>query len=206
MFKKFKSIVALFMAVVLILGQNSYAFARAEVNALAPYQEKLIFLNNELGTDYVLSPTEDTTYDEMVTFYTNMSINEFEKYVRDAYTAEQEFDKASGLETDMRKDDFPVGYSSVEQQKYYYAADFNYLYINAYTTKVSGKTIYTGDIKSAGYYIDSYPAYKAERWTSSFSDDKKTVDMSYSFAMHSRKNIQRKPNAPSGQKLEYSTD
>ena len=83
MFKKFKSIVALFMAVVLILGQNSYAFARAEVNALAPYQEKPIFLNNELDTDYVLSPTEDTTYDEMVTFYTNMSINEFEKYVRD---------------------------------------------------------------------------------------------------------------------------
>ncbi len=108
MFKKFKSIVALFMAVVLILGQNSYAFARAEVNALAPYQEKPIFLNNELDTDYVLSPTEDTTYDEMVTFYTNMSINEFEKYVRDAYAA-----------------------------------------------------------------------YKAERWTSSFSDDKKTVDMSY---------------------------
>lgn len=41
MFKKFKSIVALFMVVVLILGQSSYAFAGAEVNALAPYQKSL---------------------------------------------------------------------------------------------------------------------------------------------------------------------
>lgn len=136
-------------------------------------------MNNELGTDYVLSPTEDSTYDEMVTFYTNMSLDEFAKYVRDAYVAEQEFDKAVGQETEMRKDNFPVGYSTVEQQKYYYAANFNYLHIYANTTKVNGKTIYTGDIKSAGCYIDSYPAYKVDAWTSSFSNDKKTVDMSY---------------------------
>jgi hypothetical protein len=72
-------------------------------------------LNDELGTDYVLSPTGDTTYDEMVTFYTNMSLDEFEAYIRDAYVAEQAFDKVVAQETEMRKDDDAVGYSTLEK-------------------------------------------------------------------------------------------
>lgn len=180
MFKKIKSIAALVMAGVLILGQNSFAYAKEEVNNLTPYQERLILLNDELGTDYVLSPTGDTTYDEMVTFYTNMSLDEFEEYIRDAYVAEQAFDKVVAQETEMRKDDDAVGYSTLEKQKYFYASNANYLYINAYTTTVSGSTIYTGDISSAGSSISSYPAYKANSYSSSFSDDKKTVDISYS--------------------------
>ena len=42
MFKKIKSIAALVMAGVLILGQNSFAYAKEEVNNLTPYQERLI--------------------------------------------------------------------------------------------------------------------------------------------------------------------
>lgn len=113
--QKIKSIAALVMAGVLILGQNSFAYAKEEVNNLTPYQERLILLNDELGTDYVLSPTGDTTYDEMVTFYTNMSLDEFEEYIRDAYVAEQAFDKVVAQETEMRKDDDAVGYSTLEK-------------------------------------------------------------------------------------------
>lgn len=179
MFKKIKSIATIVMVGTLILGQSSIAFAKDEVDNLAPYVEKLTLLNDELGTDYVLAPTENTTYDEMVTFYTDMSLEEFEEYIRDAYEAEQEFDEVMETETEMRKDSVAT-YSSLDTQKYYYAGNSNYLYLKAYTTTVSGSTIYTGDISSAGYSISSYPAYKANSYSSSFADDKKTVDISYS--------------------------
>ena len=73
---------------------------KEEADNLTPYVEKLTLLNAEPGTDYVLAPTENTTYDEMVTFYTDMSLDEFEKYIRDAYEAEQEFDEVMKDETD----------------------------------------------------------------------------------------------------------
>ncbi|MCM1552582.1 MAG: hypothetical protein NC092_07825 [Butyrivibrio sp.] len=180
MFRKIKSIVAIVMVGTLLLGQSSGSFAKEEVtDNLVPYEEKLTLLNNELGTDYVLFPTENTTYDEMVAFYTAMSLAEFEEYIRNAYEAEQEFDEIMEQETTMKKDPIEAC-STLDTQRYYYAANANYLYLKAYTTTVSGSTVYTGDINSAGYSISSYPAYRATSCSESFASDKKTVDITYS--------------------------
>ncbi|MDE7238631.1 MAG: hypothetical protein K2N41_02845, partial [Lachnospiraceae bacterium] len=65
-------------------------------NDLAIYEEELSKLNEELGTDYRLSPTGDDTYEDMVAFYTGMTIEEFDTYIREAYEKEMEFDKRVG--------------------------------------------------------------------------------------------------------------
>lgn len=65
-------------------------------NDLAIYENELLKLNEELGTDYQLSPTEGDTYEDMVAFYTGMTIEEFVTYIREAYEKEMEFDKRVG--------------------------------------------------------------------------------------------------------------
>lgn len=62
-------------------------------NPLAPYEAELERLNEELGKKYQLSPTGDDTYEEMVAFFTSMTIEEFEAYIREAYRKEAEFDE-----------------------------------------------------------------------------------------------------------------
>lgn len=51
----------------------------------------------------------------------------------------------------------------------------NSLYLKAYTTTVSGSTIYTGDVSATGSTINSYPAYKSNSCTVEFSGDKKML-------------------------------
>ncbi len=63
---------------------------------LAIYENELQKLNEELGTDYQLSPTGDDTYEDMVAFYTGMTLEEFDTYIREAYEKEKEFDKRIG--------------------------------------------------------------------------------------------------------------
>lgn len=63
---------------------------------LAIYENELQKLNEELGTDYQLSPNGDDTYEDMVAFYTGMTIEEFDAYIREAYEKEMEFNKRVG--------------------------------------------------------------------------------------------------------------
>lgn len=63
---------------------------------MAIYENELQNLNEELGTDYQLSPTGDDTYEDMVAFYTSMTIEEFDNYIREAHEKEIEFDKRVG--------------------------------------------------------------------------------------------------------------
>lgn len=63
---------------------------------LAIYENELQKLNEELGTNYQLSPTGDDTYEDMVAFYTGMTIEEFDAYIREAYEKEIEFNKRVG--------------------------------------------------------------------------------------------------------------
>lgn len=189
MLKKHKLVVALVLVGLFIFRQNSLAYANQGVDSLAPYQERLILLNNELGTNYILSPTGDNTYDEMVIFYTNMTLDEFEKYIRDAYAAVQAFDEVVEQKICMQKNTPLICYSTLEKQKYYYASNDNYLYIDAYIETANGHKVYTGEINSAGYAIASYPAYKVNSYTSSFSNDKRTVDICYSCIKYASQNL-----------------
>ena len=59
-------------------------------NVLAPYIIRLQELNRELGTDYAIPDEENcadtgSDYNEVVEFYTSMTLDEFDSYIRDLY-------------------------------------------------------------------------------------------------------------------------
>ena len=54
----------------------------------------------------------------------------------------------------------------------------DFLFITAYTTTVSGSTIYTGDFGDSGWNIRAYPGYQPTSCIYSFSGDKKNLTCS----------------------------
>ena len=72
--KIFKQTLGILLAITILIGQNNIVSASSTTDTLAPYRAKLVELNEELSTDYKLEPTDDSTYDEMVSYYTNMTI------------------------------------------------------------------------------------------------------------------------------------
>ena len=65
----------------------------AQENPLAEYEEELAVLNEQLGRNYELFPTGEDTYEDMVAFYTQMTMDEFDEYIFNAYEAELLFDQ-----------------------------------------------------------------------------------------------------------------
>lgn len=187
--RKIKTMVTVVLSTVLAFSQGISSFASTNENQFTIYETKLAELNAELGTNYELTPTEGSSYDEMVSYFTDMTLTEFEIYIREAYDAEQNFNKTISLPTESIISNSNISRSTLQKQKYYYAGNSNYLCIDAYTTTVSGSTVYTGDVASAGGSLVSYPGYKAMSYTKSFSSDMKTVAVSYKCMKYLSKNV-----------------
>lgn len=149
-----------------ILFTNSGSIAKAETNedALLPYEEKLEELNKELGTNYELSATDGDTYDEVVEFYSQMTINEFEEYIRKAYAGETE---------DPEVDTGVIVPRSSSSQRFYYDG-INYFYMTSTLTVENGVLRYSG-IESTGSRVVSYPAYKMTSYNFEFQNNKRKV-------------------------------
>lgn len=189
MYKKTRNILVVALSILLILGRSNSASENEYDRLLESYQSVLDSLNIELGTDYVMSPSEGVSYDQMVEFYNEMTLDEFEQYIRNAHEAEKEIDKTIKKPTEMRADSPTTSRSTLVQQKYCYSLS-NYLYIKAYMTKnTSRKTIYTGTIASAGGSISAYPGYKVKSYTKSFSTDSSSVNVSYKCTKYLSENL-----------------
>ena len=67
--------------------------ANETIHSFSDYEEKLNNINKELGTDYVMVPSNDFTQDQMESFYCSMTMEKFEQYILSAYEAEKEFDE-----------------------------------------------------------------------------------------------------------------
>ena len=186
--KRIKKVVGMLMVSVMLIGQAGTVFAAEGGNELAPYEAELNTLNEELGTDYALQQSDGTSYEEMVEFFTSMSMDEFDAYIHDAYVAEKEFEEKEGSELIAIMDENVNTRSTLSTQKFYYDGS-NYLYMKAYTTTVSGQTIYTGDVSSTGWSISSYPAYKSTSCTVSFSSDKKSATCKYNCTRYVSANV-----------------
>lgn len=189
MVKKFKTLVTVMTLMVgMVFVQDTTIFAgETSVSKLAPYEVKLEQLNESLGTDYQLQPSEGCTYDEMAEYFNDMTLTEFETYVRNAYKAEQEMDAKMKAPIHTNSNVFST-FSTLGTQRYYYNGS-NYLYLRAYTTTVSGSVIYTGDVDGTGSVINSYPAYKSRSCAVSFSSDKKTASCSWKCVKYLNKNL-----------------
>ena len=90
------SCVAVAMIICIMICYNRKPNKSVHGDDLAIYENELQKLNEELGTNYQLSPTGDDTYEDMVAFYTGMTIEEFDAYIREAYEKEIEFNKRVG--------------------------------------------------------------------------------------------------------------
>ena len=73
MYKKARNILVVALSILLILGRSNSASANEYDRLLESYQSVLDSLNIELGTDYVMSPSEGVSYDQMVEFYNEMT-------------------------------------------------------------------------------------------------------------------------------------
>lgn len=176
---KMKMIVVTMLTCISIIFQGVAVFASDVSQDFKSYEDKLAELNLELGTSYQFTPAVGESYDEMVSFFQNMSLSEFEKYIRECYAAEIEFDNAVDSPQGNIVSNGNQSRSTLDTQKFFYAGNYNYLFIKAYTTIVAGTTIYTGDIASAGYSISTYPGYGVSSYSKEFDDDMRTVQVTY---------------------------
>lgn len=90
------SIVVLFflgsMCVEVLIHNLTYVHAenKNDLNDLIPYEKELESLNKEWGTNYKLQVENGNTEQEMVEYFTSMSIEEFREYIKDVHEVDVE--------------------------------------------------------------------------------------------------------------------
>ena len=114
----------LFAATFFLLTGKPAQAQETNTNALQPYEEKLEELSSELGTELAIVPSENGTMEETIDFYTNMSIEDFESYVKDAYEEGELLDEITDahLSEDFSSLEVAPLASIAYYQKYYYSA------------------------------------------------------------------------------------
>lgn len=86
-----KKIVVMSLAFSILMNHGVMAHASEGIDDFYMYEEKLEELNNELGTTYQLTPAAGESYEDMVNYFSAMSMEEFEEYIKDCYESEVEF-------------------------------------------------------------------------------------------------------------------
>lgn len=158
----------LLLSVMLIVDNKNIVMAETVDNALFSYLQKLEELNDELGTNYELCATEGDSYDELVSFYTEMTLSEFEQYIREAHETEM---------NDVKSDSLIVEPYSASSQRFYYDGT-NYFYVDSELTVENGVLRYSG-IQSTGSRIVSYPGYKMTSYDFVFQNSKRNVNCTW---------------------------
>ena len=165
----FKNIKGIFISMTLIFFQIFSVQAGSSSSPLAKYQKRLDELNHTLKTDYALLPDKNVSYEEMTSFYQNMSIAEFEDYIYSLHDSDMEFKKN---EMSITRQEIEIPNHSLKNtesdnrriQKFYYSTD-NYLYVDFKIKKDSnGKKLYD-EVKKAGERHNSYPAYEVHGYS-----------------------------------------
>ena len=86
------------IVVIVIFVKSMYNAPASGMDAMKPYEKRLEELNKELGSNMVIYiPETDPDYDEQVSFYTSMTIEEFDRYIRDMNEKAKEYDKQNNL-------------------------------------------------------------------------------------------------------------
>lgn len=149
----------------LLIGSTVSAYAQdVSSNPLQPYEDRLEELSTELGTDLAIVAPEDGTIEDAIDFYSNMSMEEFDSYVKDAYEEAESLDVVTEeyvSEESSSLDVAPLA-SIAYYQKYFYNSGNtnNYLYVRAYVNSDTSK--YTGEVYDIGSVQKSYPSYKCK--------------------------------------------
>lgn len=181
-FMKKKLLSTLLLAGTLLIGSTVSAYAQdVSSDPLQPYEDRLEELSTELGTDLAIVAPEDGTIEDAIDFYSSMSMDEFDSYVKDAYEEAESLDVVTEeyvSEESSSLDVAPLA-SIAYYQKYFYNSGNtnNYLYVRAYVNSDTSK--YTGEVYDIGSVQKSYPSYKCKSASYSFSSNKKTITCNY---------------------------
>lgn len=183
--------IALFLLLSVVFSHGTTASAAEKKDPIYKYQVKLQQLNDELGLNYELTPSPGCTYEDMVNYYTSMTLGEFEQYIRSAY----EVGKSNNIEqAPYENESLLYEYSTYSAELQQFKAYFyspNYLYIYAYVDTYNGNRLFTGTIDRWGSTSgDTYiPYYFAYGFNSSFSGDMRSVTCIYSCSKYIAKNL-----------------
>lgn len=95
--KNIKKTLSIFFSTVLlctqstVIGAPTFNTDTADPDPLKIYRERSIGSNGELGTDHVIHSDGTLSYEEMVRFYQDMSIEEFDGYIYSLYRSDLEY-------------------------------------------------------------------------------------------------------------------
>lgn len=161
--------------------------ASANENVMEPYEEKLNQINQELGTDLRFNAEDEVSISQMEQFYTSMSLEEFDVYIRNAIKNAQNYDKDLG--TDIKNESGIEPLEETVEQRYIYDT-VHYIYVKINTNVEHGVRTYTafhgaGDNNSQG----SYPYYSLTSYVANFSENKKVLYCNFSCYRYIAPNI-----------------
>lgn len=161
--------------------------ASANENVMEPYEEKLNQINQELGTDLRFNAEDEVSISQMEQFYTSMSLEEFDVYIRNAIKNAQNYDKDLG--TDIKNESGIEPLEETVEQRYIYDT-VHYIYVKVNTNVEHGVRTYTafhgaGDNNSQG----SYPYYSLTSYVANFSENKKVLYCNFSCYRYIAPNI-----------------
>lgn len=166
------------LAIILAAMLTQPVTASANENVMKPYEEKLNQINQELGTDLKFNVEDEASISQMEQFYTSMSLEEFDAYIRNAIKNAQNYDKK--FETDIKNESEIEPLEETVEQRYIYDT-VHYIYVKVNTNVEHGVRTYTafhgaGDNNSQG----SYPYYSLTSYVANFSENKKVLYCNFS--------------------------
>ena len=183
----------IFVAVtVCILFLNNAICAQAEeeksVDTLFPYKEELKNLNKAWGTNYKIGIEEGDTEQEIIDYFTSMSMEEFQEYMKNIHAADVAGIKS--VSENGKKNNSDKARSLTYNQYAYYDGN-NALRIRAeIATSSSGVKTYES-IPSYGRVQDHYPYYDPTMGASfTFSSNRKIATGRFNCVKYVGKGIQ----------------
>ncbi|MBU5474684.1 hypothetical protein [Roseburia sp. MSJ-14] len=183
----------IFVAVtVCILFLNNAICVQAEeeksVDTLFPYKEELKNLNKAWGTNYKIGIEEGDTEQEIIDYFTSMSMEEFQEYMKNIHAADVAGIKS--VSENGKKNNSDKARSLTYSQYAYYDGN-NALRIRAeIATSSSGVKTYES-IPSYGRVQDHYPYYDSTMGASfTFSSNRKIATGRFNCVKYVGKGIQ----------------
>lgn len=186
-----KKLYKLFLAItimILFLG-NSLPVYASETDELSPYKERLEELNEKLGTDYIIDGNDKTVVD----YFKNMSIDEFEQFICEAYKNDTNYGENYLPKTmnDIVNNGISRSNNTLKrvEQKSYYDNYGNYFALLANET--TGNNPQYVQFISGGYNKTpkGYPYYKVSYATGKISKNGKVMSVTYKCSKYVAANI-----------------
>lgn len=141
--------------------------SNAEENPMQAYEQKLVEINERLGTSYKIASEQELegteiTYNELVAFYSEMSLAEFEEYILELHSQNNQAEYLdSRIEYDNTTTNGLSRSASTNKQYFYYqSGSSNYIALTTYNIIIGGTSYYQSVYSYSWSQAYSYPYYK----------------------------------------------